>query len=139
MNILILCTGNSCRSQMAEGYLNHFADRRFSFYSAGIENHGVNNLAIRVMKEDGIDISSHTSNLLDDYKKINFDYLITVCDNADEKCPIFHGNTKRIHKSFPDPAKVIGNKDQIEEEFRNVRDQIKLFCKELIVRIATNA
>ncbi len=92
--ILVLCTGNSCRSQIAEGYLRHFAGDKAEIYSAGVETHGVNPRAIETMKEDGIDISSHTSNNVDDYRDINFDYVITVCDNARERCPYFPTKAK---------------------------------------------
>ena len=87
--ILVLCTGNSCRSQMAEGYLKYFSQNKAEVYSAGVETHGVNPGAIQIMKEDGIDISKHTSNNVNEYRNIDFDYVITVCDNAREKCPVF--------------------------------------------------
>ena len=87
--ILVLCTGNSCRSQIAEGYLRHFANNKAEIYSAGIETHGVNPKAIEIMEEDNIDISKHTSNNIDEYADINFDYIITVCDSAKENCPFF--------------------------------------------------
>lgn len=87
--ILVLCTGNSCRSQIAEGYLRHFANGKAEIYSAGIETHGVNPRAVATMKEDGLDISKHTSNNIDEYKNIDFDFVITVCDKAKERCPFF--------------------------------------------------
>src|SRR5665213_3541304 len=121
-NILVLCTGNSCRSQMAEGYLRYFAGDRAAIYSAGIETHGVNPKAIQVMAEDGIDISGHTSNNVDEYAAIPFDYVITVCDNAKENCPFFPTNAQRFHKNFPDPAKASGSDNQVMDEFRKVRD-----------------
>src|SRR3569832_2125571 len=95
--ILVLCTGNSCRSQMAEGYLRHFANGRAEIFSAGVETHGVNPRAITSMKEDGIDISSHTSNNVNDYSDIPFDLVLTVCDNAKERCPYFPSKAKQIH------------------------------------------
>src|SRR5436190_19027230 len=104
--ILVLCTGNSCRSQLAEGYLRHFAGDKAEVYSAGIETHGVNPRAIATMKEDGIDISGHTSNHIDEYKNIDFDFVITVCDNAQENCPYFPSKAKKFHYNFPDPAKA---------------------------------
>ena len=104
-NILVLCTGNSCRSQIAEGYLRHFAGEKAEIYSAGIETHGVNPRAISIMKEDGIDISKHTSNNIDQYYDIEFDFVITVCDNAKENCPVFPTKAKKFHHNFPDPAK----------------------------------
>ncbi|MGB1216899.1 MAG: arsenate reductase ArsC [Saprospiraceae bacterium] len=129
MNILILCTGNSCRSQIADGYLRQFVKNIANVYSAGTQTHGVNPNAIRVMAEDGIDISQHTSNLLDEYSDIEFDYVITVCDNAKKVCPVFPGNGKMIHHSFSDPASAKGSDDEIMNSFRKVRDKIKLFCQ----------
>jgi len=126
--ILVLCTGNSCRSQLAEGFLRHFAGEHAEIYSAGIEKHGVNPKAVTVMAESGIDISAHTSNLLDEYKAIDFDYLITVCDHARESCPLFITDATRFHFNFPDPAKATGTPEEIFDEFRNVRDQIKTYC-----------
>ena len=87
--VLVLCTGNSCRSQIAEGYLRYFAEQKAEIFSAGVETHGVNPKAIETMKEDGIDISHHTSNNIDEYRNIDFDFVITVCDNAKERCPFF--------------------------------------------------
>ena len=127
--ILVLCTGNSCRSQIAEGYLRHFAADRAIIYSAGIETHGVNPRAIAVMHEDGIDISGHTSNNIDEYNDIDFDLVITVCDNAKERCPFIATNAKKLHYNFPDPAKAQGTEQEIMNEFRIVRDMIKLFSK----------
>ena len=97
MRILVLCTGNSCRSQIAHGYLQHFAGTRAEVYSAGVETHGVNPRAIAVMKEDGVDISHHTSNNVDEYRDIVFDHVITVCDNAKERCPWFPSNAQNFH------------------------------------------
>ncbi|HVW98138.1 MAG TPA: arsenate reductase ArsC [Mucilaginibacter sp.] len=131
-NILVLCTGNSCRSQIAEGYLRYFAGNKAAIYSAGIETHGVNPRAIQVMAEDGIDISGHTSNHVDEYSAVPFDSVITVCDNANEACPFFPGNVKRFHHNFPDPAKAIGNPDQVLEEFRKVRDMIKAWTDDFV-------
>ena len=131
-NILVLCTGNSCRSQLAEGYLRHFAGEKAVIYSAGIETHGVNPKAIQVMAEDGIDISHHTSNNVDEYLAIPFDYVITVCDNASENCPYFPGSVQRFHHNFPDPAKATGTPEQVMDEFRKVRDMIKAYSKEFI-------
>jgi len=129
-NILVLCTGNSCRSQIAEGYLRHFAGEKAEVYSAGIEVHGVNPRAIATMKEDGIDISTHTSNHIDEYRTIAFDYVITVCDNARERCPFFPTKAVKMHQNFPDPAKAQGSEEEITAEFRRVRDMIKIYCKE---------
>lgn len=130
--ILVLCTGNSCRSQIAEGYLRSFSGDKAEIYSAGIETHGVNSKAIMVMKEDSIDISQHTSNNIDEYNGIVFDYVITVCDNAKESCPFFPGKAEKFHQNFPDPAKAIGSKDEIMDEFRKVRDMIKVYAENFI-------
>ena len=127
--ILILCTGNSCRSQIAEGYLIHFAGNKAEVYSAGVETHGVNPKAILIMKEDGIDISNHTSNHIDEYANINFDFVITVCDNAKERCPFFPTKAQKFHYNFPDPAKATGTDLEIETQFRIVRDLIKEYCE----------
>ena len=132
MNILVLCTGNSCRSQLAEGYLRHFHGDVATVYSAGIETHGVNPRAIAVMAEDGIDISMHTSNHVDEYLHIPFDLVLTVCDHASEQCPIFPGAVKRIHHNFPDPAKARGTEEEVMNAFRSVRVEIKSFCKTLL-------
>lgn len=132
MNILILCTGNSCRSQIAEGYMRHFAKEKATVYSAGVETHGVNPKAIKVMNEDGIDISNHTSDLMDQYANTNFDYVITVCDNAKERCPFFPSSAVKLHHNFPDPAKATGTDEEVLDEFRNVRDQIKSYCKAFV-------
>ncbi len=129
-NILILCTGNSCRSQMVHGYLEHFLKNKANIYSAGIETHGLNPRAVSIMKEDGIDISHHTSNHVNEYLGIPFDYIITVCDHAYEHCPYIPGNALRIHHSFPDPAKATGSEEQIMEAFRSVRNDIRKFCDE---------
>lgn len=128
-NILVLCIGNSCRSQIAEGYLRYFAGEKAEIYSAGIETHGLNPRAIAVMKEDGIDISHHTSNNINEYRNIDFDFVITVCDNANERCPYFPTTAKKLHQNFPDPAKATGSEDEINTQFRLVRQLIKDFCR----------
>ena len=130
--ILVLCTGNSCRSQIAEGYLQYFAGNKAKVYSAGIETHGVNPRAIAIMAEDGIDISNHTSNHLDEYRDISFDYVITVCDNAKESCPIFPSTAQKFHHNFPDPAKAMGTEIEIMDAFRTVRESIKNYSKTFI-------
>lgn len=132
--VLVLCTGNSCRSQIAEGYLRHFAGDKAQIYSAGIETHGVNSKAIAVMAEDGIDISGHTSNNIEDYSKIEFDHVITVCDNAKENCPFFPSNAKKLHQNFLDPAKAVGTDEERTASFRSVRDSIKEFCNDFVNR-----
>lgn len=130
--ILVLCTGNSCRSQIAEGYLRHFANGNAEVYSAGVETHGVNPKAIAIMQEDGIDISNHTSNNIDEYYDIDFDFVITVCDNAKERCPFFPTKAKKFHHNFSDPAKAKGTDEEINEQFRQVRQQIKEYCERFI-------
>ncbi|MFY9311538.1 MAG: arsenate reductase ArsC [Bacteroidia bacterium] len=130
--VLVLCTGNSCRSQIAEGYLKHFAPKQVEIYSAGVETHGVNPKAIAIMKEDGIDISHHTSNNVEEYKHLDFDFIITVCDNAKERCPFFPSGAKKFHCNFPDPAKALGNEDEIMAEFRRVRNMIKEYCRNFV-------
>ncbi len=128
-NILILCTGNSCRSQIAHGYMEQFTKGKANIYSAGLETHGVNPRAIATMKADGIDISHHTSNNLKEYLQIPFDYIITVCDNANENCPYFPGKAERYHHNFTDPAKATGTDEEIMNQFAQVRDEIKHYCK----------
>ena len=130
--ILVLCTGNSCRSQVAEGYLRHFARNKAEIYSAGIETHGVNPKAIAIMKEDGIDISHHTSNNIEEYRNIDFDFVITVCDNAKERCPLFPGTAQKFHHNFPDPAKATGTEEEILKEFRKVREMIKDYSRKFV-------
>ena len=130
-NILVLCTGNSCRSQIAEGYLRHFCGDQYRIYSAGVETHGVNPRAIATMKADGIDISGHTSNHVDEYREIPFDVILTVCDHASERCPVFPYSAKRLHHNFPDPAKAVGSEEAVMAEFARVRDQIKNYCEAL--------
>ncbi len=122
---------------MAHGYLEHYTDqRKYKIYSAGIEAHGVNPMAIAVMKEDGIDISEHTSNRIDEYKDLHFDFIITVCDHAKESCPVLPSKEAlTIHRNFKDPAKAIGPKEQVWEVFRQVRDEIKEFVRELIIQL----
>ncbi len=131
--VLVLCTGNSCRSQMAEGYLRSFAKSETNIYSAGIETHGVNPRAIQVMKEDELDISTHTSNNVTEYLDIPFDFIITVCDNANEVCPVFPSRAKKFHNNFPDPAKAKGSEEEINIEFRKVRDMIKEWCRAFVL------
>ncbi|MFT3796624.1 arsenate reductase ArsC [Flavobacterium sp.] len=132
--ILVLCTGNSCRSQIAEAYLRHFSKNKMLVYSAGLETHGVNPKAIAVMKEDGIDISHHTSNPIDQYRGIDFDFVLTVCDHAKEHCPFFPTQAKKFHHNFADPAKAQGTQEEILQEFRNVRDAIKNYCESFMAQ-----
>ena len=130
--ILVLCTGNSCRSQIAEAYLRHFSDGKAEVYSAGVEAHGVNPKAIATMQEEGIDISNHTSNNMDEYRHIDFDFVITVCDNAKEHCPFFRTSAKKFHQNFPDPAKATGTDEEIKERFRQIREQIKIYAQKFV-------
>ena len=136
MKILVLCTGNSCRSQMAEGYLRKYADASVEVYSAGIEAHGLNPRAVASMARDGVDISGQKSTLVDEYAAMVFDVVLTVCDNAQENCPILPSKsgapTIRLHHSFPDPAKAQGTQEEIQAAFDSVRDQIKAFSKSLL-------
>jgi len=118
---------------MAEGYLRVFAGAKARIYSAGIEAHGVNPRAVAVMEEDHIDISGHTSKTVEDLNMINFDFVITVCDNAKERCPIFPGTAKQFHHDFPDPAKALGTKEQILAQFRVVRDQIREYSRKFVL------
>jgi arsenate reductase len=131
-NILVLCTGNSCRSQIAEGFLRHYTGEKANVYSAGVETHGVNPRAISIMNEVGIDLSNHTSNHVDEYIHINFDFVITVCDNAKERCPYFPSKAERLHYNFPDPAKSTGTEEEIVNEFRRVRVLIDEYCKDFV-------
>lgn len=135
--VLVLCTGNSCRSQIAEGYLKHFAGSKAEIYSAGVETHGVNPRAIATMAEDGIDISTHTSNNINEYRNIDFDYVITVCDNAKERCPFFPSSAIKLHENFPDPAKATGPEEQVMAAFREVRQTIKEYTKNFVEQYLT--
>jgi len=123
--VLILCTGNSARSQMAEGLLRHDAGDRFEVVSAGVEPTEVRPLAIKAMNEIGIDISGQHSKSVDEFSGQNFDYVITVCDNANQQCPMFPGKTARIHWSIEDPAEATGNEDQRLRVFQRVRDELR--------------
>lgn len=115
---------------MAEGYLRFFAGNKAEIYSAGIETHGVNQRAIAIMQDDGIDISRHTSNHIDEYKNIDFDFVITVCDHAREQCPYFPSKARQFHQDFPDPAKAHGSEEEIMSRFRSTRELIKTYCKQ---------
>lgn len=130
--VLVLCTGNSCRSQIAEGYLKYFAGNKAQIYSAGIETHGVNPKAIEIMKRDGIDISAHTSNNVNEYTDIDFDFVITVCDNAKESCPYFPGKAVKLHYNFPDPAKAKGSEEEVMQQFTEVREMIKQYAQNFV-------
>jgi arsenate reductase (thioredoxin) len=130
LKILFLCTGNSCRSQMAEGWARHLKADGIEPYSAGIEPHGLDRRAVQVMAETGVDISGHYSKHLDELKDIPFDFVITVCDHAHEHCPIFPGKTKRVHVGFDDPPRLAKNarsEDEAIMHYRRVRDEIRDF------------
>lgn len=134
LKILFLCTGNSCRSQMAEGWTKYLQGDVIESYSAGIESHGLNPNAAKVMAEAGVDISNNRSKHLDQLKGVQFDWVITVCDDANESCPVFPGNIKRFHISFDDPPKLAKNAKTEEEaldHYRRVRDDIKRFVSRL--------
>ena len=134
LKVLFLCTGNSCRSQMAEGWARKLKGDQIEPYSAGIETHGLNPNAVRVMKEAGVDISNHRSKHVDDLREVHFDYVITVCAHANENCPIFSGNARVIHIGFDDPPKLAKNAASEEEalgHYRRVRDQIRRFVEGL--------
>ncbi|HRI00131.1 MAG TPA: flavin reductase [Saprospiraceae bacterium] len=133
IHFLVLCTGNSCRSQMAHAYLEYFCDTsKIKIYSAGIETHGLNPKAVKVLEQDGIDISHYNSNHVDQYRDIEMDYVWTVCDHAAEHCPVFPSVIKKIHIGFSDPAKAVGTEEEIIQEFINVRNQIKYSVLNLI-------
>ncbi|MBI4903621.1 MAG: arsenate reductase ArsC [Acidobacteria bacterium] len=127
--VLILCTGNSARSQMAEGLLRRLAGERFDVRSAGTKPGFVRAEAIAVMKEIGIDISAHRSKHVDEFAGDTFDYVLTVCDNANESCPVYPGHTTRIHRNFEDPAAVEGSEEERLAAFRRVRDQIQRYLE----------
>ena len=127
--ILVLCTGNSCRSQIAHGYLQYFGGDKVEVYSAGVETHGVNPKAIATMQKAGIDISNHTSNNILEYTGVEFDYVITVCDNAKERCPYFPTTAQKFHYNFPDPAKATGTEEEVMNEFRFVQKMVKEYCR----------
>lgn len=132
--ILFLCTGNSCRSQMAEGWCRTLKGDLYDVYSGGIETHGLNPNAVKVMAESGVDISSHKSQLASEFKDIVMDYVITVCGHADENCPFFPAQTKVVHHGFQDPPKLAAEIDDEEGKlnaYRTVRDEIKAFVETL--------
>ncbi|HEY6837565.1 MAG TPA: arsenate reductase ArsC [Geobacteraceae bacterium] len=123
--ILFLCTHNSCRSQMAEGLVNHDLGDRFRAFSAGTEATRVNPLAARVLAEVGIDISHHRSKTMDEFAGEEFDYVITLCNSANEECPLFFGGVKRVHMGFDDPSRLAGSDEEVLPEFRRVRDELR--------------
>lgn len=134
LKVLFLCTGNSCRSQMAEGWTRHLKSEQIEPYSAGIETHGLNPLAVRVMAEAGVDISGQRSKHVDELRHVAFDYVVTVCDHARQSCPIFPGKAQKIHVGFDDPP-ALAREAKSEEEalahYRRVRDEIRAFVERL--------
>lgn len=135
-NVLFLCTGNSCRSQMAEGFLRQLSGERWEAFSAGTKPSIVHPMAIAVMQEKGIDLSDHRSKNVSEYLGTQFQYIITVCDHAKEQCPIFHGSSIRLHWSFPDPAEARGTDGEKLAVFRTVRDEIE---EQIRVFLETNS
>lgn len=138
LKVLFLCTGNSCRSQMAEGWARHLKGDRIEPYSAGIETHGLNPRAVQVMAEAGVDISGHRSKHVDDLKDVQFDYVVTVCGHANEHCPVFSGKARVIHVGFDDPPKLAADATSEEERlvpYRRVRDEIRTFVESLPGRL----
>lgn len=132
LKVLFLCTGNSCRSQMAEGWARQLKGDRIEAYSAGIETHGLNQHAVRVMAEAGVDISGQRSKHVGELRGIEFDYVVTVCDHAHESCPVFPGKAKVIHVGFDDPPRLAANAKTEEERlapYRRVRDEILAFIE----------
>ncbi|MCF8078105.1 MAG: arsenate reductase ArsC [Desulfobacterales bacterium] len=130
LKVLFLCTGNSCRSQMAEGWANHLKGDSIAAYSAGIETHGVNPLAVKAMAEAGVDIGKHVSKTIDDLPEAHFDYVVTLCGHAHESCPLFPGHAKVVHRGFDDPPKLAEGAQSEEEalaHYRRVRDEIRKF------------
>ena len=131
--ILVLCTGNSTRSQMAHGYLQQFAADKAEVLSAGVETHGLNPRVVKTMAEDGVDISHHTSNHVDEYAHLPIDYVITVCDSAAERCPVWIGKTNRLHHTFEDPSKVTApDEASVMANYARIRDQIKAFSETFV-------
>ena len=131
IKVLFLCTGNACRSQMAEGWARHLKSDVIEAYSAGVWPAGVSSRAIQIMAEAGVDISSQTSDHVDDFKTIDFDYVITLCNNAREQCPVFGGNARMIHRAFDDPTFVMGSEEAITAAYRQTRDRIRAFVETL--------
>jgi len=131
MKVLFVCTGNSCRSQMAEGWARHLKGDIIEAYSAGVWPVGVHPRAIKVMAEAGVDISDQTSKHVDEFLGTDFDFVVTLCDNARQQCPVFPGKAKLIHKAFEDPVAVVGSEGQIMRAFRRTRDDIKAFIEKL--------
>jgi arsenate reductase len=140
LKILFLCTGNSCRSQMAEGWARHLKAEKIEAYSAGIEKHGLNPLAVKAMAEAGVDIAHHASQTIDELPEQYFDYVITLCGHANETCPLFGGGAKKLHVGFDDPpalAKSANTEEEALTHYRRVRDEIRAFIERLPENIKT--
>jgi arsenate reductase len=129
--VLFLCTGNSCRSQIAEGWARHLKDDVIEAYSAGVWPVDVHPRAIKVMAEAGVDISDQSSKHVNKFIGMDFDYVVTLCDNARQQCPVFCGEAKLVHKGFEDPVAVVGSENEIMQAFRKTRDKIKAFVEAL--------
>lgn len=123
---------------MAEGFLSLFLHDKANVYSAGVEAHGLNPYAVKVMEEDGVDISEQTSNIIDEFSDMNFDYVITVCDQAEEDCPVFSGDTEKVYHSFSDPKRAKGSEEEIVNAFRKTRDEIKDWFKDFADALRIN-
>lgn len=139
MNILFLCTGNSCRSQMAEGWAKHFKKDEFTAFSAGIERHGLNPYAMRVMEEAGVDMAGHASKTVDDLPVHDFEVVVTLCGHAHETCPFFPGPVRRVHRGFDDPPSLCAGMTDEEEVlniYRRVRDEIRDFVIQLPLNLS---
>jgi arsenate reductase (thioredoxin) len=134
LKVLFLCTGNACRSQMSEGWAQHLRGDQIEAYSAGVAPHGLDPRAVKVMAEAGVDISAHTSKHLDALLHVPFDYVVTVCNNAAESCPVFPGSSRKIHRGFQDPpslARTAQSEEEALEHYRRVRDEIRTFIETL--------
>ena len=141
LRILFLCTGNSCRSQMAEGWARNIHGDRLQLYSAGTRPGRVDPLAVRVMREAGVDISAHRSKHLHEVLEVGFDWVVTVCDHANESCPVFPGDVKRLHVGFDDPPRLAADasaEEEALEHYRRVRDEIHTFIEDLPRRLAVS-
>lgn len=133
--IMFLCTGNSCRSQMADGLAKRLGGDRVEVYSAGLEAHGLNPRAVQVMAEIGVDISANTSDTIDQALLNQMDYAITLCGDAEERCPLTPSTVRKLHIPFPDPAKATGTEEEIMEQFRSVRDSIAKRLEEFLAEV----
>ena len=134
-SVLVICTGNSCRSQMAEGYLKHFIKKMnidINIYSAGVKAEGVNPKAISMMLEDNVDISNHTSNKIEEFLHKNISHVITVCDHANENCPVYLKKCNAVHHNFLDPSKITGDKNTIDLAYIKCREEIKAFSQDYL-------